>query len=1029
MSADLETSRHAALRCDLEPEATLADMVLAEAHCDDAMRQRIFLRGTALVSLLRHHPPRGLDALLHTYALDTREGIALLCLAESLLRIPDEATCEQLIAERLSSGAWERAKAEDFWAHASVWGLMLGTRFVDMRLEPGSMLRRLMGRLGESVVRRAVVQAVRLMARQFIVGRTITEALERADQEGFPCCSFDMLGEAARTREDAERYFMAYQRAIGTIGARCQGSKSPAVSHGISIKLSALEPRFEPFHLPHVLPGLIERVRLLVEHAAAYGLGVTLDAEESWRLDGTLQVFEALLAKPGLAHAHGLGLAVQAYQKRAFALVGYLIELARARNRRITIRLVKGAYWDTEIKRAQMLGLDGYPVWTRKAATDCSYLACAKRLLAARDVLYPQFATHNAHTAAAILELAAGHVAGFELQRLHGMGEALYAAMPEVPHRVYAPVGSYEELLPYLVRRLLENGANTSFINRIADATLPIATLLQDPAEALAACEPKPHPGIPLPRLIFPDRLAAQGLDLANPVVADPLWIAVQGARHRYWHGSSIIAGLPVSQRHASPCASPADQGHILGNSVSATPQDCEQAMATAHAGFASWALQAVQERAAILERAAQRLEADYAPWLALLMLEGGKTMSDALGEVREAVDFLRFYALQARRLLAGPRMMPGPTGEENQLWLAPRGVFVCISPWNFPLSIFLGQISAALVCGNAVVAKPAEETPLVATAAIRLLLECGVPGDVIQLVLGNGPEVGEPLLKDPRLAGVVFTGGTATAWRIQAVLSQRRGAVVPFIAETGGQNGMIVDASALPEQVIDDIIWSAFGAAGQRCSALRVLCVQEELAPRLLALLQGAMATLHVGHPLTPHTDIGPVISSAAAHALEEHAQRMAQVAQPIGHTPLPVFLPDGHYVAPRAFLLEDLGMLQGEVFGPMLHVCTFPHDRLEEQVLALNATGYGLTMGVHSRLQSTIETVRRTARVGNLYVNRCMVGATVESQPFGGEGLSGTGPKAGGPHYLLRFLTERSVSINTTAWGGNATLMSLAE
>ena len=1027
MDADLDARRLAALRSDLEPEAALAEMVLVESRCDGPLRQRIFHRGAALVAAVRNHPPRGLDALLHAYALDTTEGIALLCLAESLLRLPDEATAEQLIAERLSNGAWERARTEGFWAHASLWGLVLGTRLVDMRLEPGGIVRRLVGRLGEGVVRRAVIQAVRLMARQFIVGRTIIEALERADQEHFPCCSFDMLGEAARTREDAQRYFTAYQRAIGTLGARCHGSRTPAANHGISIKLSALEPRFEPFQLPHVLPGLIERVRQLVEHAAAYGLGVTLDAEESWRLDGTLQVFEALLAEPGLAHAHGLGLAVQAYQKRAVGMVDYLIDLARARSRRIMIRLVKGAYWDTEIKRAQVLGLDGYAVWTRKAATDCSYLACARRLLAARDVVYPQFATHNAHTAAAVLEMAGGHVEGFELQRLHGMGEALYAAMPDIPHRVYAPVGSHEELLPYLVRRLLENGANTSFINRIADAALPAEALLQDPAEALAACEPRAHPGIPLPRMLFAGRQAARGLDLANPVVAEPLWAAVQVAGKVRWQGSSIIAGLQVRNGPLVPCVSPADQDHIIGECSMATAQDCEQAMAAAHAGFEQWAQCPVAERAAILERAAARLEDDPIPWLALLMQEGGKTMSDAMGECREAVDFLRYYALQARRLLSEPVSMPGPTGEDNQLSLAPRGVFVCISPWNFPLSIFLGQISAALVCGNAVVAKPAEETPLVASAALRLLLESGLPGEALQLVLGGGPEVGEPLLADSRLAGVVFTGGTETAWRIQAVLSQRRGPLVPFIAETGGQNGMIVDASALPEQVVDDVISSAFGAAGQRCSALRVLCVQEELAPRLLTMLQGAMAALQVGHPMARHTDIGPAISATAAGLLEEHAQRMTRLARPIGETPLPASLPKGHYVAPRAFLLEDMTVLQGEVFGPMLHVVTFPHDRLEEQVLALNATGFGLTMGVHSRLQGTIETVRRIARVGNLYVNRSMVGAVVEAQPFGGEGLSGTGPKAGGPHYLLRFLTERSVAINTTAWGGNASLMSL--
>jgi RHH-type proline utilization regulon transcriptional repressor/proline dehydrogenase/delta 1-pyrroline-5-carboxylate dehydrogenase len=1027
MGTDLQEQRLAVLRCDLEPEATLARWVLAEAHGDEAMRQRIFHRGAALVSTLRSHPPRGLDALLHAYAMDTSEGIALLCLAESLLRLSDEATAEQLIAERLTSGDWERARAEGFWAHASIWGLVLGTRVVDMRLEPRGILRRLVGRLGEGVVRRAVVQAVRLLARQFIVGRTITEALERAEQERFPCCSFDMLGEAARTREDAERYFMAYQRAIGTIGARCQGSRTPAVNHGISIKLSALEPRFEPFQLPVVLPELIERVRLLVEHAAAYGLGVTLDAEESWRLDGTLRVFEALLLEPGLSHAQGLGLAVQAYQKRAIKLVDYLVALARARGRHIMIRLVKGAYWDTEIKRAQVSGLDGYPVWTRKAATDCSYLACAKRLLAARDVIYPQFATHNAHTVAAVLEWAGGRAEGFELQRLHGMGEALYAAMPDIPHRVYAPVGSYEELLPYLVRRLLENGANTSFINRLADASLPLATLLQDPAEALAACEPKAHPGIPLPRQLFPGRQAARGLDLANAVVVEPLWMAVQGMRDRRWQGSSIIAGEAVAHGPVMPCLSPADREHVLGEWSAARREDCQLAMATAQVGFASWSGRPVSERAAILERAAERLEAEQGVWLPLLILEGGKILADALSELREAVDFLRYYALQARRLLSESMPMPGPTGEDNQLWLAPRGVFVCISPWNFPLSIFLGQISAALVCGNTVVAKPAEETPLVATAAIRLLLDSGVPGDVLQLVLGGGKEVGEPLLDDPHLAGVAFTGGTETAWRIQERLAQRRGPVAPFIAETGGLNGMIVDASALPEQVVDDVIASAFGAAGQRCSALRVLCVQEDLAPRLLSMLQGAMATLQVGHPMARHTDIGPVISTTAACALEDHARRMAELAKPIGMTPLPTSLPKGHYVAPRAFLLEDMALLQGEVFGPMLHVITFPHDRLEEQVLAFNATGFGLTMGVHSRLQGTIETVRRLARVGNLYVNRSMVGAVVESQPFGGEGLSGTGPKAGGPHYLLRFLTERSVAINTTAWGGNASLMSL--
>jgi RHH-type proline utilization regulon transcriptional repressor/proline dehydrogenase/delta 1-pyrroline-5-carboxylate dehydrogenase len=952
-----------------------ADHRLAEGEAVARLRRlqpsaeasrRIEAKALRLAERVRHAPPGALSAesFLRQYGLSTPEGVALMCVAEALLRIPDAETADALLREKLSSGNWSSASAAD-------WGLLLTGTLARWHDDPASQLKRLVARLGEPVVRTAVRQAMRILAGQFVIGETIEDAVSRARGRAQYRFSYDMLGEAARTKEDADRYFESYSHAI---------ARTPA-GDGVSVKLSALHPRFEEAKRARIFAELLPRLRELCGRAVPRDVSITIDAEESDRLELTLDLFEALAAH------HPIGLAVQAYQKRALAVCDWLAGLKR----RISVRLVKGAYWDSEIKRAQQLGMPDYPVFTRKSATDVSYAACANRLLSAPATLAPAFATHNCRTVATILELAGDRP--FEFQKLFGMGDALYEALlaeQAVACRIYAPVGSFTDLLPYLVRRLLENGANTSFVHQIADPAVPLETLVADPLAALP--EPYlPDPRIPLPRELYPDRLNSLGIDLARRDILDTVEkkLAADGA-------------LPVP-----------------------ATTSLEQAIAQASAAFDAWTRVPAGGRAAALERAAEALEERMLELVSLIVREGGRTYADAVSEVREAADFCRYYAAQARQRFDDPVVLPGPAGERNELRLHGRGVFACIAPWNFPLAIFTGQIAAALAAGNTVVAKPAEQTPRIGFRAVELLRQAGVPAGAVHCVVGDGDSVGAPLVADPRIAGVAFTGSDETARRINAALAARSGAIATLIAETGGVNAMLVDASALPEQVVDDVVVSAFQSAGQRCSAQRILFVDQGTAPRVMRLIAGALAELKVGNPAQADTDVGPIIDAPARDALMRHIGALRKTARLIGEARAPA---TGNYVAPIAFELTRDALPKAEVFGPILHVCAYRRDELEEVLAWIRGTGYGLTLGIHSRIQSFVDTVVREARVGNVYVNRSMIGAVVGVQPFGGEGLSGTGPKAGGPHYLLRFATERTLTVNTAALGGVTELLTSA-
>jgi RHH-type proline utilization regulon transcriptional repressor/proline dehydrogenase/delta 1-pyrroline-5-carboxylate dehydrogenase len=968
-----------------------------------------------------------------------------MCLAEALLRIPDADTANALIQEKIGGATWERhlGHSDSLLVNASTWGLMLTGGFV--RLGAGGrdifgLLGRAVSRSGEPVIREAVRAAMRILGGQFVMGRTIEEALEAAEGDPRARHSFDMLGEAAMTAADAARYFDRYAAATRAVGKSWHGARVEDAP-SVSVKLSALHPRFEFARGPGVVAEVASAVVHLAELARGQGIGVTVDAEEAARLEPTLDVFERVFADAALAGWDGLGIAVQAYQKRAPAVIDWLVALARGAGRRIPVRLVKGAYWDTEIKLAQEAGLDGYPVYTRKAATDLSYLVCARRMFAASGALVPQFATHNAHTVAAVIELAreANCARGaFEFQRLHGMGEALYGFMAEAPSRaavgghpvrIYAPVGSHEDLLPYLVRRLLENGANTSFVNRIGDDRAPIGRLIGDPAERmgerLAKGKGAAHPRIPLPADLFGSgRRNSAGIDLNDPRALTALKGLVETAAEQDHAAGPILHGRDAGNGAARRVLSPADLGRVVGTVREADTADVEAALAMAAGAARAWSDTPAEARAETLERAAQRIEDDHAALMALAMLEGGKTVRDAVAEVREAVDLLRYYAACARADFA-PRALPGVTGEENSLALAGRGVFACISPWNFPLAIFTGQVAAALAAGNAVIAKPAEQTPLIAARAVRHLLEAGVPGEVLAFLPGPGESIGARIVGDRRVNGVAFTGSTETAQAINRVLAARDGPIARLIAETGGQNAMIVDSSALPEQVVRDVVTSAFLSAGQRCSALRLLIVQEDVADRMLAMLAGAMAELRIGDPAMIATDVGPVIDADALSMLEDYAAALARNHRVIARVPLPEGLLKGHWFQPVAIDIGLDALPPREVFGPILHVVRYRADDLDRALDAVAATGYGLTLGIHSRLESTWTRVRKRLRVGNTYINRSMIGAAVGSQPFGGEGLSGTGPKAGGPRYLTGFALERTLSVNITAMGGNPALL----
>ena len=1041
-------------------EAAHVRTLIDQARLPDADRAAAQAVASGIVTRVRRRAQDqgAIEAFMRQYDLGSEEGVLLMCVAEALLRIPDPDTADKLIRDKLGEADWKRhmGQSDSVLVNASTWGLMLTGRLVDLadgtKRDVHNAFKRLLGRVGEPVIRLAVRQAMRIMGHQFVMGRTIAEALGRSrkGENAAYRYSFDMLGEGALTTRDALRYQQAYRDAIAAIGksagAHRQGDAQGGSFVGtdvnaapsISVKLSALHPRYEHAKRARVMAELVPRVLELAQLAKLHGIGFTIDAEEADRLELSLDVIAAAFADASLAGWEGYGLAVQAYLKRAPEVIDFIADLARRHGRRVPVRLVKGAYWDSEVKRAQVDGQLDYPVFTRKPNTDVSYLANARRMLEAGDAIYPMFATHNAQTIASIHQRARtmGRLGAFEFQKLHGMGDDLYAeVIPtdrlDVPCRVYAPVGSHEDLLPYLVRRLLENGANSSFVNRITDESVAIDDLIRDPVEQVAAFASIAHPRIPLPvdlyRSFGHTRSNSMGVNLANDDQLRTLADAINAATRTLLTAAPLVPGTAATG-DAMPVTNPADRREVVGHWHAADRATVERAIANAVDAHETWNATPAASRAAILEHAADLLEARMPAYIALCTKEAGKTIADGVAEVREAVDFLRYYAAHARTMFK-PEALPGPTGESNTLQLSGRGVFVCISPWNFPLAIFLGQVSAALAAGNAVIAKPAEQTNLIAFEAIRLLHEAGVPQAVVQLVPGDGATVGAVLTSDPRIAGVAFTGSTDTARAINRALAARDAAIGVLIAETGGQNALIADSSALPEQVVKDAISSAFTSAGQRCSAARVLFVQDDIADKVMHMLAGAMAELSVGDPGLLSTDIGPVIDEDALSMLRAHADRMDREATPIAMVEMPADTAHGSFFAPRAYAIASLDVLDKEVFGPVLHVVRWKADQLDAVIDAINATGYGLTLGIHSRIDETVERIASRIKVGNCYVNRNQIGAVVGVQPFGGQNLSGTGPKAGGPHYLPRFTTEKTITVNTTAAGGNASLLMLAD
>jgi RHH-type proline utilization regulon transcriptional repressor/proline dehydrogenase/delta 1-pyrroline-5-carboxylate dehydrogenase len=973
----------------------------------------------------------GIEDFLHAYSLSTKEGLALMVLAEALLRVPDAVTADRLIEDKLASGDWSThdLKSNALLVSASAWTLGITARIIHPGETPETILETLLKRLGVPAVRAATRQAMRLLGSHFVLGQSIEEALARAAAHPELRYSFDMLGEGARTAADADRYFDSYHAAIDAIAASARGTALPD-RPGISVKLSALHPRFEAISRGRVLAELLPKLIELARKAQTHDLNFTVDAEEADRLELTLELVAALLGQPSLRGWDGIGLAVQAYQKRAPAVIDWLAETTAAQSRRMMVRLVKGAYWDTEIKRAQERGLDDYPVFTRKAMTDVCYAVCTRQLLAARSRLYPQFATHNALTVASVIEDAGG-VAGYEFQRLHGMGEVLYELVrrdhPTAAVRVYAPIGGHRDLLAYLVRRLLENGANSSFVSVAADPAVPIASILERPQSRMGEARPARHPRIPLPRDLYaPLRRNSSGVEFGDRASLARLLEQIRAAKLPDKAGPLIAGG---SDRHGIERAvhSPID-GRAIGLVREGNGAVASAAVAAAQAGFAAWSAASLEERAGMLERASDILESRRGILIGLLQIEGGKTLDDALAEVREAVDLCRYYALEVRRTLT-PQLLPGPTGESNELRYRGRGVFVCISPWNFPLAIFLGQVTAALAAGNTVVAKPAEQTPLIACEAVYILHAAGVAQTALHVVPGNG-KIGAALVSDPRIAGVAFTGSTEVGRAINRALAAKDAAIVPLVAETGGINPMIVDATALPEQVTDDVITSAFRSAGQRCSALRLLCVQEDVAERLVEMIAGAARELALGDPRDPATHVGPVIDGEAKSNLDGWVAARASEGRVAFRwdtfKPLPRL---GTYVPPTIVMLDRARDVKEEVFGPILHVVRWRAEELDGLLDDIAANGYGLTLGIHSRIDATVAHVVARLAHGNVYVNRNMIGAVVGTQPFGGTGLSGTGPKAGGPNYLRRFANEQVIAINTAATGGNASLLAADE
>jgi len=994
--------RAAIRRATLEPEANAVQRLIASASLDEATRQRITDRAVAMVRDLRENQEPGLmEQFLGEYGLSTKEGVALMCLAEALLRVPDAETIDALIQDKIVPADWGKhlGHSASSLVNASTWALMLTGRVLKEDVDTGitSALHDMVRRLGEPVVRKAVSQAMREMGQQFVLGEDITAAMKRAagmEAKGFTY-SYDMLGEAARTEADARRYHLAYADAIGDIAKGCKHDDIRQ-NPGISVKLSALNCRYEYGQRDRVVPEITARLSSLLTLAKSANMGLNIDAEEADRLDLSLDIIEAALSNPALEGWDGFGVVVQAYGPRAAHVLDWLNDLATRLDRRIMVRLVKGAYWDAEIKRSQVMGLDGFPVFTRKVNTDVSYISCAKKLLGMTDRIYPQFATHNAHTVAAILELA-NDPKSFEFQRLHGMGESLHTAVlrtNKTQCRIYAPVGAHEDLLAYLVRRLLENGANSSFVNQIVDETVPPETVAADPIAAVQALGATiSHAHITHPSALFGSaRKNAKGWDLTDPVTVDDLNQARDVFRTHHWKAAPIVGFDRAHSDAGREVTNPADTFDRVGMVYDATAADVERAFEAATVAYPDWAASLASHRAACLRRVADAYEDNAPELMALACREAGKTLLDGVAEIREAVDFLRFYASEAERL-------------ESLEPANPLGTFVCISPWNFPLAIFTGQISAALAAGNAVIAKPAEQTCLIAARAVELMIESGIPCGVIQLLPGDGLAVGAPLVSSPHLAGVCFTGSTETAHAINRAMADHADPTAPLIAETGGLNAMIVDSSALPEQAVRDAVMSAFQSAGQRCSAARIVYVQKDVEHRTLTMLKGAMAALRIGNPWNISTDVGPVIDEEAQNGLQAYIDDQDAKGHVIARLAVPDALRAGRFVTPTVVRVDGIEAMEREIFGPVLHIATFEPEDLNAVVDAINARGYGLTLGIHTRVDQRVQDIVERAHVGNIYVNRNQIGAVVGSQPFGGEGLSGTGPKAGGPLYLRRF------------------------
>ncbi|GGZ08519.1 bifunctional proline dehydrogenase/L-glutamate gamma-semialdehyde dehydrogenase PutA [Shewanella fodinae] len=1025
-------------------EAEYLSDLLKLIPADDATIERVTQRAHDLVTRVRQYDKKGMmvgiDAFLQQYSLETQEGIILMCLAEALLRIPDSETADALIEDKLSGAKWDQhlSKSDSVLVNASTWGLMLTGKIIklDRNIDgtPSHLLKRLVNRLGEPVIRQAMYAAMKIMGKQFVLGRTVKEALKNSEAKrklGYTH-SYDMLGEAALTMQDAQKYYTDYSHAINELGAQ-EYDENDAPRPTISIKLSALHPRYEVANKARVMSELYATVIKLIEQARALNIGISIDAEEVDRLELSLQLFQQLYQSEAAKGWGLLGLVVQAYSKRTLPVLLWITKLAKTQGDIIPVRLVKGAYWDSELKWAQQAGERGYPLYTRKVNTDLSYLACARYLLSARTegAIYPQFATHNAQTVAAISDMAGERQ--FEFQRLHGMGQELYdtllAENRQRPVRIYAPIGAHKDLLPYLVRRLLENGANSSFVHKLVDPKTPIESLVTHPVVTARNYASLANNNIALPADIYGNaRKNSKGLNMNIISEAEPFFKALEPFQQQQWQAGPLVGGETLGGT-PQPVVSPYNTQEQVGTVVWADSASVKQAITNAVSAFPQWCRTPVENRAAALQKLADLLEENREELIALCTREAGKSLQDGIDEVREAVDFCRYYALQAKKLMAKPELLPGPTGELNELFLQGRGVFVCISPWNFPLAIFLGQIAAALAAGNTVVAKPAEQTSIIGYRAVQLAHQAGIPVNVLQLLPGKGAEVGAALTADPRIGGVCFTGSTVTAKAINRTLAEREGAIIPLIAETGGQNAMVVDSTSQPEQVVNDVIASAFTSAGQRCSALRVLYVQEDIAERVIEILKGAMEELTLGHPGELKTDVGPVIDAAAKANLNAHIEHIKQTGKLIKQVALPAGFEHGHFVAPTAVEINSIKVLEKENFGPILHVIRYKASELQQVIDDINSTGFGLTLGIHSRNEGQALEIADKVNVGNVYINRNQIGAVVGVQPFGGQGLSGTGPKAGGPHYLPRFMTEKTRTNNITAIGGNATLLSLGD